>query len=132
MATIHKEIAFPASPSWVYGALLDPKQFAKLSRAKATGEPVVGGPFSHFDGHVTGRLVELVPAKRIVLAWRVKTWPGGIYSIVRFELEHAERTTIYGEGTNLLFEQHGFPPADQDELLQIWKTYCEALFSAFS
>jgi activator of HSP90 ATPase len=59
----------------------------ELTGAPASGEPSEGASFSLFGGHITGRHVELVPGKRVVQAWRAKTWPEGLYSIVPFELQ---------------------------------------------
>ena len=100
---IHKEIELAASPKRVYDALLDAKQFAAFSGAPAEIEPGAGGAFSCFGGIITGRHVELVPAKRIVQAWRVRIWPEGAYSIVSFEL------TPGGAGTRLSMTHVGFP-----------------------
>lgn len=49
-------------------------------------EPQAGGAFKCFGGQITGRIIELVPNRRIVQAWHVATWPEGVYSVVKFEL----------------------------------------------
>jgi hypothetical protein len=54
----------------------------------------VGGAFTLFGGHITGRHIELVPDQRIVQAWRVVDWIPVVYSIVKFEL--TEGTTLGG------------------------------------
>ncbi len=86
MANIHHEIPLSAPPARVYQALVDSKSFADVTGAPASGDSTEGATFSAFGGHITGRHVELVPNKRVVQAWRAKTWPEGAYSIVRFEL----------------------------------------------
>jgi len=114
MSSIHQEITFPGAPARVYQALVDGGEFARATGAPATGEAAEGAPFSAFGGHITGRQVELVPNRRVVQAWRAKTWPEGLYSIVRFEL-HAE-----GKGTKLVFDQEGFPDDAKEHLSQGW------------
>jgi activator of HSP90 ATPase len=115
MSTIHQETTFSAAPSRIYKALVDLKQFAEVTGAPASGDSSEGAAFSAFGGHVTGRQVELVPDKRIVQAWRAKTWPEGVYSIVRFEL------VADGKGTKLVFDHSGFPEDEKEHLSGGWR-----------
>src|SRR5882724_11732191 len=108
MSTIHHEVNLPAAPSRVYEALVNGEKFAEITGAPASGEGTEGAAFSSFGGHITGRHIELVSGKRVVQAWRAKTWPEGEYSIVRFEL------SADGKGTKLVFDHAGFP-ADSKE-----------------
>ena len=75
------------------------------------------GAFSLFGGHIIGRNLELIPNQRIVQAWRVATWPEGVYSIARFEIE------ARGAGTHLVFDHTGFPPELRDHLAQGWEEH---------
>jgi activator of HSP90 ATPase len=102
---IHQEIDFRTIPQRVYEALLDAKQFSAFSGGAAEIQREAGGAFSCFDGVVTGRNIELVPNRRIVQAWRIKMWPEGMYSIVKFELR------AQGSGTRLAMDHVGFPDA---------------------
>jgi activator of HSP90 ATPase len=116
MANIHQEATFSAPPSRVYRTLVDLKQFAEATGAPAGGESTEGAGFTAFGGHVTGRHLELVPDRRVVQAWRAKTWPEGVHSIVRFELQ-AE-----GKGTKLVFDHDGFPEAEKEHLAGGWRS----------
>ena len=90
--------------------------------APADIDPSPGGAFSCFGGRITGRNIELVPNRRIVQAWRAGTWPEGVYSIVRFELE------THGADTKLTFDQSGFPDGNREHLESGWpKMYWEPL-----
>ncbi len=113
--TIHQEVDFGVSPQRLYEALLDTTQFTAFSGRPAEIRREAGGAFSLFGGHIVGRNVELVPGQRIVQAWRVVTWPDGIYSIARFELK------AQGSGTHLVFDQTGFPEELRDHLAEGWK-----------
>ena len=113
--TIHQEIDFSASPQQLYEALLDAKHFTEFSGRAAEINREVGGTFSLFKGHIVGRNVELVPNERIVQAWRVVTWPEGVYSIVRFDLKPQ------GTGTRLVFDHIGFPEGLHDHLAAGWE-----------
>lgn len=121
--TIHQEVLIDADRARVFHALTDERQFADLTGADAVSlEPEPGEPFSLFDGHITGRNVELVADRRLVQAWRAATWPEGVYSIVNFGLEDAER------GTKVVFDHTGFPEEAHDDLEAGWvKMYWEPL-----
>ena len=126
---IHQEPVFKASRKRVYEALTDAKQFDKVIELSGVMQSMhlgskpaeisreVGGPFTLFGGHITGRHVELVPNERIVQAWRAGNWPPGIYSIARFELVEQ------GAGTKIVFDHTGFPKGDAEELASGWKAH---------
>ncbi len=127
---IHQEAYFKVSPNRIYETLLSSKAFSDCTKksfgnftaASATIEAVVGGAFSVFDGHIIGRIVELVPNQRIVEAWRVVDWPAGTYSIARFDLQQQ------GSGTKLIFSHTGFPKGLNEHLATGWKEhYWDAL-----
>src|SRR4051812_23570988 len=72
---IHQEVVFSASPSRVYKALTDAKQFGAVTEAIMPGaaattsiSPHVGGEFSMFKGIILGRHIEMVPNQRLVQA----------------------------------------------------------------
>jgi len=133
--SIHQEPVFKASRKRVYEALVDTKQFNKvteLSGAIQSGMPLgtapteigreVGGAFSLFGGHILGRHIELVPNERIVQAWRVVDWAPGMYSIAKFQL------TKQGSETKIVFDHTGFPKGDGEHLAAGWKAnYWEPL-----
>ena len=114
--TIHQEIDFNTSPQLLYEALLDANQFTAFSGRPAEINREVGGAFSLFGGHIIGRNVELLPNHRIVQAWRVVTWPEGVYSITKFELKP------HGSGTRLVFDHIGFPEGLHDHLAEGWES----------
>ena len=109
-------------PGYFLGA---PKRFAEFSGRPAEINREVGGAFSLFGGHIVGRTVELVPNQRIVQAWRVVTWPEGVYSIVKFELK------AQGSGTHLVFDHTGFPEGLHDHLAEGWESNYWALLKKY-
>lgn len=122
MSNIHQEVTLPADPERIYQALVDSKRFGELTGAPASGDSAEGASFSVFGGHITGRHVELVPGKRVVQAWRAKTWPEGLYSIARFELQ------AVGNTTRLVFDHDGFPDDMKEHLAKGWQSnYWEKL-----
>ena len=128
--TIHQEVNFSLSQQRLYEALLSSKQFSDCTKKSfgnftarsANIDSIVGGAFSLFDGHIIGRILELVPNQRIVEAWRVVDWPAGVYSIARFEF------IPKGSGTQLIFDHVGFPEGLKEHLSIGWQQhYWEAL-----
>jgi activator of HSP90 ATPase len=132
--TIHQEIDFSVAPGQLYQVLLSAGQFSACTKksfnmftaSSAKIDARDGGSFSLFDGHIVGRILELVPGKRIVEAWRVVDWPEGVYSIARFELEPK------GSGTRLSFDHIGFPEGLKEHLTSGWQQhYWDALSKYF-
>ncbi len=128
--TIHQEIYFKASPQRIYEVLLSSKEFSSCTKKSfdnftsnsAHIDSITGGAFSLFDGHIIGRILELVPNQRIVEAWRVVDWPEGVYSIAKFELQ------LQSPGTKLIFDHIGFPEGLKEHLSTGWtEHYWEAL-----
>ena len=113
--SLHQEVDFKASPQRIYEILLDAKQFAAFTGMTAEIDPKAGGAFSTFNGMIEGRNIELVPAQRIVQAWRPTHWDAGIYSIVKFELKPR------GSETTVVLDHSSFPAGDFDHLDSGWK-----------
>jgi len=131
---IHQEINFKETPQRLYQTLLSSKEFSactkksfnSFSEMSAKIDSTVGGTFSLFDGHIIGRILELVPNQRIVEAWRVVDWPAGVYSIAKFELKQ------HGSGTHLIFDHIGFPQGLKEHLSIGWQQhYWDALNNYF-
>lgn len=124
--SIHQEVVFKSSPESVYEALTNSARFSQMTGgAPADISREEGGAFSCFGGHVEGRNIELVSGKRIVQAWRAKTWAKGVYSIARFELSKN------GSETKLVFDHSGFPDGEMDHLASGWESnYWEPLRKA--
>jgi activator of HSP90 ATPase len=124
--SIHQEVVFAANRKRVYDALTDAKQFEKVVQLSAAKQSMeignassqisreAGGSFELFGGHITGRHIELVPAERIVQAWRAASWAPGDFSIARFVLEQQ------GTSTKLIFDHTGFPAGQGEHLATGW------------
>ena len=125
--SIHQEVVLKASRKRVYEALLDAKQFRKVTGDQPTEiSSEVGGAFSCFGNRIGGRHIELVPNERIVQAWRSNGWEPGTYSIVKFQFKDA------GSDTTIVFDHTGFPKGAADHLAGGWKAnYWDALEKYF-
>jgi len=128
-SAIHQEVVFDASPERVYGVLTDARLFDKvvllsgavasmaLKTTPAQISAEAGGAFSIFGDYITGRHIELTPSVRVVQAWRSRSWPPHIYSIVKFELVPSSG------GTRLQFDHTGFPNDDAMSLATGWQEH---------
>src|ERR1700733_3872788 len=124
---IHQENVFRANRKRVFEALTETKQFDKLVKLSGISDALgtkptqiskeVGGTFTIFGGHIIGRQLELLPAERIVQAWRVVDWEPGWYSIARFNLVEE------GAGTKIVFDHTGFPKGLGEHLASGWKEH---------
>jgi activator of HSP90 ATPase len=125
--SIHREATIPAEPARVYKVLADAEALSALSSMSGTAAQVAGGDFVAFDGHVTGRHIELVPDERIVQAWRFPAWSPGTYSIVRFSLVPDDGST------RLHVDQEGVPADWHDHVHRNWPTfYLDPLVNHFA
>jgi uncharacterized protein YndB with AHSA1/START domain len=121
---IHQEVTIKATRQRVFSALTDPVQFTRMTTftdiknappAKIASD--AGGAFVLFAGHIEGRHIELVPAQRIVQAWRSADWDAGIYSVAKFELKGQ------GAQTTIVFDHTGFPNGQAEHLADGWKSH---------
>lgn len=112
--TITQSITIGTSPAKVYKALTSADQFGEVTGAAAEISAEAGGAFSCFGGQIVGRHIELLPNERIVQAWRVKMWPEGLYSVVRFNISGSEETTT------LELVHTGYPEDAADHLQPGW------------
>jgi activator of HSP90 ATPase len=113
--TIHQEALIPATPTEIYNYLTDGPTFAAATGMAAWIEPREGASFSIFGGRIDGRMIELVPARRVVQAWRFgdahpDEWDAGVYSIVRFTL------TAEGDRTRFAIDHEAVPVQWRDHL----------------
>lgn len=112
--SLHQEVPFNVPPARIYEIFLSSKLFAAMTKLPADISTEAGGAFSMFGGVIVGRNIELVPAQRIVQAWRPKYWEPGVYSMVKFEL------VAIGAGTKIILDHTGFPPGTYKGLNSGW------------
>ena len=115
--SLRQVVTFRAKPKAVYHALMDSRSHSEFTGAKARIGSRPGAAFSAYDGSLSGIIVDLVPDRRIVLAWRADSWAEGDYSIARFTLTPA------GKGTRVVFEQFGIPSFDYAGVRDGWRDF---------
>ena len=114
--TIKQRVKFKAAPSTIYELLADSKKHTAVTGKKAAISPKIGGPFSACGNAVTGVNVDLVPGRRIVQAWRHRSFPEGIFSMAAFTL-----TPTPDGGTELVLTHRGVPKHLIPETEQNWR-----------
>ena len=134
--SVHHQVELPATPAEVYELLADAAALSALSRMSGTAGRAAGEEFSAFDGHVTGRQVELIPGTMLVQAWRFPMWEPGMYTIVRFTLEAAKASAPLAatddSGTRLSIDQHAEPEgADALGCHPTWRDHLDAGWLTF-
>jgi activator of HSP90 ATPase len=71
------EAVIAARPLVIYAAWLDGRSHTNMTGGEATGEPTVGTEFTAWDGYISGKNLELEPAKRILQSWRTSQFTDG-------------------------------------------------------
>lgn len=78
VTTIKQTVIIPnATPKQVYDAYTDPKKHTEFTDSPATGEPVVGGKYTSWDGYIFGKYLDLEEGKRVVQEWTTTDWEEG-------------------------------------------------------
>jgi uncharacterized protein YndB with AHSA1/START domain len=128
--SIHQEAVINASPGQVYEYLTNGEMFATATELPARMSDREGEPFSLFGGRVEGRQIELVPAERVVQAWRFggahpEAWEPGVYSIVRFTLRPE------GDATRFVIDHDGIPPESEARIESGYPTFYAAPLAGY-
>ena len=124
---INQAVAFKASPSEVYDAIMDSQKHSKFTGSKCVIGKKAGDAFTAYDGYIEGKNLELVAGKKIVQSWRSSGWPDGHYSKVIFEFEKIPA------GTKMKFTHEGVPENDFREKSNGWKEhYWEKMKKTFN
>ena len=87
--TIKMTERFYCRPVDICEALLDQNRVMHFSRSPASVRPEPG-PFSMFDGNITGETVEYEPGVKIVQRWRFRNWAEGHHSVVTITFREPE------------------------------------------
>jgi len=114
---LHQEVVFDSTPARLYQVLVDEKQFQQMTGLPTHLASAVCSEFSLFDGRITGRQLELVPAERVIQVWRSESWRPHLYSLASFEL------LKQGTATKVVLDHTGFPVGQAAHLAEGWKSH---------
>ncbi|CAO3638016.1 unnamed protein product [Cunninghamella echinulata] len=115
--SINDVIEFQTSAHELYETLLDTQRVCAWTRGPAKISKEVGSPFELFGGNVSGKILELVPDKKIVQSWRLAGWPTGHYSTVTIELDQGS------DSVRLNIKQEGIPLGEEELTRNNWNGY---------
>ena len=115
--TIKQKVTFQVPPLTVYSMIAKSKFHQEFTGKPSKIEETIGGRFSSYGDKIVGINVDLVPGKRIVLAWREKAFPVGIFSMATFNLSPTKNG-----GTELVLTHRGVPKDLIPRISQEWRT----------
>ena len=116
VTTIKQKVTIlSVSPQEVYEAYVDPRKHSEFTGSKTTGEPVVGGKYTAWDGYIFGKYLELDEGKRVVQEWTTTDWVEG-YGPSKLELSFAG----VADGTEVCMVHSNVPKAKADEIAEGW------------
>lgn len=111
-------VVLPTSAERLYKAFLDSKEHTAFTAVAAAITPRTGGKFSAYDGHVTGKLVELEPHERIAMSWRTKDFPDDAPDS-RVEVLFHPATG----GTRVTIVHEGLPAGSEERFMKGWRRF---------
>jgi activator of HSP90 ATPase len=66
---------FPVPSCRIYEAWLDSRAHSQFTGSAAKIDARVGGPFTAWDGYISGQTLALEPCRRILQSWRTTEFP---------------------------------------------------------
>lgn len=111
-------VVLPTSAERLYRAFLDAREHAAFTGAPAAITARTGGKFSAFDGHVTGKLLELDAHQRIAMTWRTKDFPEEAPDS-RVEILFHPATG----GTRVTIAHEGLPAGSEERFMKGWRRF---------
>jgi activator of HSP90 ATPase len=115
MKNFKKTFNINAEPSDIYAALTNPYTIELWSGYPAQMVAAPGEEFSMWEGDICGKILELVPDKKVVQEWYFGE--GGIQSIVTITISPS------GGGSVVVVEHTNIPADDFENIAEGWSEY---------
>lgn len=115
--SLNDSIEFQTSAHELYETLTDLNRAQIWTRGPVKLSKEVNSTFEFFGGNVSGEILELVPDKKIVQTWRLKSWPAGHFSKVTMELDQGS------DSVTLKINQTGIPIGQEELTRTNWSGY---------
>lgn len=106
--TILQAVHLPAPPGRLYAQYLNAGMHAAITGAPARIAAKPGLAFTAFGGTLSGRILQLVPRRLIVQAWRSSHWPKSELDSTLVLSFHAEKSGGRIELTHVGVPEHDF------------------------
>ncbi len=117
--TVKLSALLPATPGEVYDQYLHSRTHAAITGAPARIAARVGSAFSAFGGDLRGVMLQMIPARLIVQAWRSAQWQDGDIDSTLILTLHATGKRV----TRLDLTQVNVPDHDLAGVSQGWERY---------
>jgi activator of HSP90 ATPase len=115
---ITQNIEFVCSATDLYNTFFDPNRLRVWTRSgNSVCNPVPGTEYAVFDRNVTGKILSVDPNKKIVMTWRLRTWPANHFSKVEILLEEGSGSTM------LKLKQTEVPIGEKEITTRNWAAY---------
>src|SRR5665648_379397 len=115
MKNFKKTFHINAEPSDIYAALTNPYTIELWSGYPAQMIPEQGEEFSMWEGDITGKIIELVPDKKVVQEWYFGETDAE--SIVTINIAHM------GSASVVVVEHINIPDDDFENIAEGWVEY---------
>ncbi len=123
MKTFKKVFKINAEPSDIYAALTNPFTIELWSGYPAQMSQEPGTEFSMWEGDITGKIIELVPDKKVVQEW---------YFGEQSEDSIVTITIAPGKGYSLVTVEHtNIPDEDFNSIAEGWREYYMGAIAGF-
>ncbi|KAB0400433.1 hypothetical protein E2I00_006281, partial [Balaenoptera physalus] len=110
-AALHMMELFDTAIEQLYRIFTVKDLVQKFSKSPAVLEAEKGGKLQMFDGDITGKYIELLTHKKIIMKWRCRNWPEEHYAIVA--LNFGRR--------NYNWNCEGAPVCEEEKLKFCWQ-----------
>ncbi|GME80933.1 unnamed protein product [Ambrosiozyma monospora] len=108
---VHLSPTFHTTAEQLYLTLLQPERVAAWTRSPPLIKPEEGAEFHLFGGNIEGKILKLVPNKKIEKLWRLRDWKEGHYAHVTIDL-------IQGDGETKMDVTFDGVPIGDEELVE--------------
>jgi activator of HSP90 ATPase len=114
-STIEWRIQWRVPVEDLFAVLMNEQRASMYTRAPAKIDPRTGGGFEFLGGVISGYFAEVSHPNKIVMQWRLASWPTGVFSSVVMVLKKDEAAV-----TILEFAQAGIPEGEVEGVKQGW------------
>jgi activator of HSP90 ATPase len=115
MRSFKKTFHINADASDIYSALTNPYTIELWSGYPATMPSVPGEEFIMWDGDICGRIVDLVPDRKVVQEWYFGD--NDVKSVVTITISGT------GDNSNVVVEHTNIPAEDYENIAEGWNEY---------
>lgn len=124
--TLEIKEEFKCTANDLFNAFTDKQMVSAFSNGPCEMDAVKSGQFSLYNGMVNGIFDEVTRPERIVMRWRLKSYPPGHYSVAQLTLSDK------GDATELKLRQTGVPEGEFEQTEMGWRRhYFEAMKATF-